>query len=251
MMLRLALVLALLAAAGALVVSQFVTKPKVVTLQGDLAATQASLLTTTEEKNKAETDARQAKAALDKTAADLASAQTARDAALDDATTQRTRADRLQTELASTTLQRNDAQQKLAQWEVLGVKPNQIEELKADLKKANLERDEVALVNQGLQRQKEQLEVRLARYEGDDKPVEMPGLKGNIVAVDPQWNFVVLDVGEAHGAKERGIVMVRRGEKLIGKAKIITVEPNRCIANLLPEWSQGEVAVAPGDAVFY
>jgi cell shape-determining protein MreC len=62
---------------------------------------------------------------------------------------------------------------------------------------------------------------------------------------------VVLDVGEAAGAKEGGIVMVRRGDKLIGKAKIITVEANRSVANLMSDWKQGDVAVAAGDSVLY
>jgi hypothetical protein len=45
--------------------------------------------------------------------------------------------------------------------------------------------------------------------------------------------------------------MVRRGDKLIGKAKIITVEANRSVANLMSDWKQGDVAVAAGDSVLY
>ena len=36
-----------------------------------------------------------------------------------------------------------------------------------------------------------------------------------------------------------------------GKVKIVTVEANRCVANVLPTWKQGDVAVAAGDQVLY
>jgi hypothetical protein len=45
--------------------------------------------------------------------------------------------------------------------------------------------------------------------------------------------------------------MVRRGDKLVGKVKIVTVEANRSVANVLPTWKQGDVAVAAGDQVLY
>jgi hypothetical protein len=45
--------------------------------------------------------------------------------------------------------------------------------------------------------------------------------------------------------------MVRRGDKLVGKVKIVSVEANRSVANVLPAWKQGDVAVAAGDLVLY
>jgi hypothetical protein len=128
--------------------------------------------------------------------------------------------------------------------------------LQADLRKAGEERDEIAILKKGVEKQLAKTEAELAKYTKDkEKVVEMPGLKGEVVAVDSQWNFIVLNVGDKGGdkggAKEGGIVMVRRGDKLIGKAKIITVEANRSVANLLSDWKQGDVAVAPGDSVLY
>ena len=174
------------------------------------------------------------------------------EAAATDAQQQRGRADRLQTDLTKVTKDRNEAQESLAAWKVLGVQPEQISQLRADLKKTADERDTFATQEKIFLRNIEQLQNRLARYEGDrEKPVEMPGLKGSVVAVDPQWQFVVLDVGEQQGAKERGVVMVRRGDKLVGKARIITVEPSRSVANLLPGWKQGDVGIQVGDSVLY
>ena len=63
--------------------------------------------------------------------------------------------------------------------------------------------------------------------------------------------FVLLDFGENQGALERGELIVRRGDKLVGKVSIVKVQSNRCIANILPQWKQGDVAIAEGDQVLY
>jgi hypothetical protein len=251
-MLRIALILALLTAAGALVVTQFVTKPKVVELDENLKTTTENLNQTTAAKTKAEAEAKTAKAAAEATAKELANTKTERDSAQEEAQKQTVRADKLQNDLTGVTKQRNEAQQELAQWQALSVRPDQVKALQADLKKAGEERDEISILKKGVEKQLAKTEAELAKYTKDkEKVVEMPGLKGLVVAADGQWNFVVLDVGEAAGAKEGGIVMVRRGDKLIGKAKIITVEANRSVANLMSDWKQGDVAVAAGDSVLY
>ena len=251
-MLRLALILALLVAIGGLAVSHFVAKPKVDELVTNLETTTQSLNETTTAKNAAEADAKAQKSVAERVSRELTDTKSLLEAAATDAQQQRGRADRLQTDLTKVTKDRNEAQESLAAWKVLGVQPEQISQLRADLKKTADERDTFATQEKIFLRNIEQLQNRLARYEGDrEKPVEMPGLKGSVVAVDPQWQFVVLDVGEQQGAKERGVVMVRRGDKLVGKARIITVEPSRSVANLLPGWKQGDVGIQVGDSVLY
>ena len=251
-MLRLALILALLVAIGGLAVSHFVAKPKVDELVTNLETTTQSLNETTTAKNAAEADAKAQKTVAERVSRELTDTKSLLEAAATDAQQQRGRADRLQTDLTKVTKDRNEAQESLAAWKVLGVQPEQISQLRADLKKTADERDTFATQEKIFLRNIEQLQNRLARYEGDrEKPVEMPGLKGSVVAVDPQWQFVVLDVGEQQGAKERGVVMVRRGDKLVGKARIITVEPSRSVANLLPGWKQGDVGIQVGDSVLY
>lgn len=250
-MLRIALILALLAAGGALVVTQFVVKDKVVALNDDLTSTKSTLATTTDERNKAQTEAKSAKAAAEATAKELASTKTERDTAQEEATKQTARADKLNSDLTTVTKARNEAQQELAQWQALNIKPDQVRVVQAELKKTTEQRDELQVLKKGVEKMLARTEAELRKYKGDDTVVEMPGLKGTVVSADSQWNFVVLDVGENGGAKPGGIVMVRRGDKLVGKARIMTVEANRSIANLLPGWKQGDVAVAAGDVVLY
>lgn len=251
-MLRLALILALLVAIGGLAVSHFVAKPKVDDLVSNLDSTTKSLQQTTSERDTAQTEAKNQKALAEKVSRELTDTKGLLEAAATDAQQQRGRADRLQTDLTKITKERNEAQQVVAAWNVLGIQPEQVAQLKTDLKKLTEDRDALATQEKIFTRNIEELKNRLARYEGDkEKPVEMPGLKGSIVAVDPQWNFVVLNVGEEQGAKPRGIVMVRRGDKLIGKARIVSVDKTRSFANLLPGWKQGDVGVEVGDSVLY
>jgi len=85
-----------------------------------------------------------------------------------------------------------------------------------------------------------------------DTKVKLPdGLKGTVLEVGPQGDFVLLDIGEAQGVLARGELLVRRGDKLIGKVRIVKVDANRSIGNLLPGWKQGDLAVAKGDLVLY
>jgi hypothetical protein len=72
-------------------------------------------------------------------------------------------------------------------------------------------------------------------------PLEPPGLTGKIVAVDPKFDFVVVDIGEDKQVVPRGIMLVAREGKLIGKIQIARVEKNQCIGTLMPQWTRGDV----------
>jgi prefoldin subunit 5 len=66
------------------------------------------------------------------------------------------------------------------------------------------------------------------------------GLTGRILAVNPDWNFVVIDVGQNHGVFEKVPMMVHRDGALIGKVMISSVEPSISIADIMGEWKQTE-----------
>ena len=90
--------------------------------------------------------------------------------------------------------------------------------------------------------------VELARYTGAPVKVALPRtLQGKVTAVDAQCDFVVLNIGESQGAREHGELLVSRGEKLIGKLRILDVKKDHSIANILPDWKQGEIQT--GDLV--
>jgi hypothetical protein len=88
-----------------------------------------------------------------------------------------------------------------------------------------------------------QTENRLRVYEGDkETPPEMQLTRnGRVLAVDSQWDFVVLDIGENQNALVDGELLVNRNGKLVAKVRIQSVQKDRCIANIVPGWKLGEV----------
>ena len=250
-MYRVALILAVLAAIGSLALSFTVTKPKIEGLVQERADLQANLATAEAAKTEAEKKAKAATAVADKKTAELAATQKDLETAAEAAKTQRARADKYFADYNKTLAEKNSAQEQLAQWSGTGLKPDQVLAMKAELKAtkdlAGVLSDEKSI----LQRNVASLKNKLAKYEDESQVVAMPGLKGSVVTVDPKWEFVVINVGSQQGALEGGLLMVRRGDKLVGKVKIVSVEANRSVANVLPAWKQGDVAVAAGDQVLY
>ena len=66
-------------------------------------------------------------------------------------------------------------------------------------------------------------------------------LKGKIVAVDPKWDFVVLNIGGDQGVLQDGEMLVSRDGKLVAKVIVRSVQKDRCIANVVPGWKLGDV----------
>jgi uncharacterized phage infection (PIP) family protein YhgE len=197
------------------------TKKELDTTKKDLESTKTELATTKDDLGKAQTEV----ASLTKKSADLTD------------------------KLANATKERDDARASLAAYEATGFKPeqivnfgNQVKQLQADFAG---QQQENKLLSKKLQKTQEEL----ARYQdpGWKPPVLPAGLKGRVLVIDPKWNFVVLDVGEDQGVKQYGEMLVSRNGKLVAKVSVRSVEPNRCVANILPDWKLGEVV--EGDAV--
>jgi hypothetical protein len=150
----------------------------------------------------------------------------------------------LTAELEKTRADRDTAQQELEQWHLIpgGLKPPQIAAMIDELAKAKQARDTYIAENKILNDKVLELDTRWKKYFGDEGPVILPaGLKGKIVAVDPKFDFVVLNIGKDQGVLERGEMMVNRGGRLLGKVRIASVQKDSCIANILPDWKGGEV----------
>ena len=124
----------------------------------------------------------------------------------------------------------------------------QISQKLATFTEVNNQRANFLAENVILLSQIEKLGVELSRYTGTSVKVTLPqNLHGTVTAVDAQFDFVVLDIGESQGAREHGELLVSRGEKLIGKLRILDVKKDHSIANILPDWKQGEIQT--GDLV--
>jgi len=250
MLLRISLIVAILASIGSQLVSHLQVAQKITDLETNLQNTQNELYQTQQDLEQTRADlqstkdlAEQTQKSLDQTTQQLAE-MTKR------AQQQQQRADRAELDLNKTRSQLTAAQRDLAAWKALDIPVDEVRTRLKLLIKANNALTALQEENAVMLHKINQLKERLLVYEGETlPPVEMPGLKGKVIAVDPKWDFVVLDVGGKQGALPRGEMLVSRDGKLVGKIRITRVEDNRCIANVLPEWKQADVQV--GDLAMY
>jgi hypothetical protein len=77
------------------------------------------------------------------------------------------------------------------------------------------------------------------------------GLTGRILAVNQGWNFVVLNLGDRNGVVNNAEMLVQRGNQLVGKVRITSVEPSTSIADIVVNSVPRGLAIQPGDQVIY
>jgi hypothetical protein len=205
-----------------------------------------TLSTQTAARQKAEAELGTSQAALVKTTASLHetrallnAATREKEQALGEASAQKKATEKIQGELAETRKQLDDTQVYLERYRVTGLEPDQIVTLSEDLKALRKSLASTQKQNQ-LLNQKLQL---LARFKsGVEGFVPLPsGLKANVLVSDPKWHFVVLNAGENQGVAMNGELLLTREGKLVAKARVASVENDRCIANLMPGSESGEV----------
>ncbi len=247
-MVRISLIIAIVAGIAALAVSQLKVAENIKTLTGERDKYKEDSERFQQEASKAKKEAKDAAAAADKARKDLETARTDLAAASEKADQQEKRANELAARLDKTTLERNDAQTRLAAWLALG---RSIEELRATMvenKKLGGDNDALNKENKFLARTLKQTKSQLDLLTGAKTKVELPPeLKGKVVAVDPKYEFVVLDIGLDDGVLTLGEMLVNRSGKLVAKVRILTAEPHRSVANVLADWKQGEIM--EGDVV--
>jgi len=253
MLLRICLIVAILGAGAVVAVNFVMVKPAIETVigqrndettakkdaQGKLEKTQR-LLTT-------------ASNTLTPTTKTLAATKTELDAAKNKAQALEATNTDLAEGLKKTTANNEKLQQQMNQWEILNLTPSNIVALQERLKKVTAAFDgsegERQLISAKLKDTQDELDRLRGTNNVDQVPPLPPGLKGQVVAVDPKFGFVILNIGEDKGVLANGIMMVARGGNLIGKVQIARVDKTQSVANILPAWRRGEVM--EGDEVLY
>ena len=245
------MILAIVAGLGVIGVSQFMLRPQIETIIAE------------REHNKTE---------WNKTSAELAKTKkTLKDTSEKLATTEKS-LDETKGQLASTTSKFEAEQKKSA-----GLQQN-IEKLRADLKVAmddlaawtNLgyrveqiksvidESKALQIANEGLREETKVLAGKVKKLTDQvisltsDKEIDPPvprEVRGKVLVVDPKWDFLVLDVGAKNNVPERGVLLVSRNGELVAKIRVMSVEDQRSIANIMPGWklkdiTEGDVVLA-------
>lgn len=77
------------------------------------------------------------------------------------------------------------------------------------------------------------------------------GLEGKVLAVNQAWNFVVLSIGDKNGVTNNAEMLVKRGDQLVGRVRVTSVEPSSSIADIISSSLSKGLFVQPGDNVIY
>ncbi len=121
-----------------------------------------------------------------------------------------------------------------------------LDELKAQ--KAELE-----VTNKSLQASLEQAESRMNQLAEAERlraqGLARKSLEGRILAFNPAWNFAVLSVGDRQGIAANSELIVRRGDQMIGRIKVTSVEQNQSIGDVILDSVKPGMQVQPGDVV--
>jgi cell shape-determining protein MreC len=133
--------------------------------------------------------------------------------------------------------------------------PQRMAQLQAEKSKAETELAEAKAVAESLKARADEL---TASMETKDRTIQeyksgyvRQGLSGKVVAYNPGWNFVVLNIGDKAGLKAGVQMVVLRGGNMVGKLKVTSVEPNTAIADVLPGTLARGDSVQPGDSVVF
>lgn len=252
MLIRISLIVAIIASLAVAGLSFVMVKDRIEKTMADRDKNAQDRDTERAAKEKSQRELKSTRTELTTTSNALASTKAELDTMTAKANDQEKRANDLAANLAKTTGERNAAQQEVQAWKGTGLTPDQIKGVVADLKKTIGERDTYIAENRVLLTKYTRLDAKYKALLGDEPKVELPqGLKGKIIAVDPKYDFVVLDIGGNQGVQERGEMLVNRKGTLIGKIRITYVEPNRSVANVLPGWKTGDAQLMEGDQVLY
>jgi hypothetical protein len=242
------LALAIAAGIGVIAISQFVVRPHVQTIIDARDDFNSKWKKTEEEKRKVTKDLRETQDKLKGTQEDLESTRSSLTETKSSLDSEKKRA----TDLSSTVeRQKNQLKSKddeLARWSGTGLTPDQIAGLQGQLKDAKSSNEALTEENKLFTSKIKKLQARLDDVFGKQDPDVPATVRGKVLVVDPKWDFVVLDVGAKNNLPERGILLISRNGTLVAKVRVLNVENDRCVANIMPGWKLNDVL--EGDDVF-
>jgi hypothetical protein len=131
--------------------------------------------------------------------------------------------------------------------------PRVVKDMEAEEKKLVGEEEEASLIKKRLE---EDVAKNLAetsriveKINQSIKRVEGNTFQATIVAVDNDWNFVVIGAGEKSGLTGDSKLLIQRNGRLLGKLLISKLEPNSAVADVEPGTLRNGIALQPGDQV--
>jgi len=242
MLLRICLAFAILAGAGVIAISQFVLRPQIEQIRETRDTNEKGWNKAKGEVTKLTGQLKETRATLETTQKDLDSTKTELASTTAKAAAETTRANSLQQNLDGTKIQLTSAQQELEAWKGLGLKVEEVRSVQNSVGALRTQnevlKEEGILLSKKITNLNEQIKILTG---GGEDPALPAGLKGKVLVVDPKWNFLILDIGQIKEVVKDVVMLVSRNGKLVAKVRIMSVQPDRSIANIIPGWKLDDV----------
>ena len=243
MLLRIFLILAILAGLGTILLTQLQLRPQIQTIIEERETNHRHWKTQEARANKLQGELKDTQTRLAKTTKDLEDTQSELTGTKSRLASETGRANGLQKKLDTETKRANDAEANLAAWNALGIPVEGVKGLIASEKKLRMDVAALEEAQKVLAKKLKDAEGIIAEVFGPDGPPPpvAKSVRGKVLAVDPKFDFVVLDIGDNEGLKPRALLLVSRNSKLVAKVQVTSVQGERSIANIMPGWKLGEV----------
>lgn len=76
-------------------------------------------------------------------------------------------------------------------------------------------------------------------------------LVATVIAVNKDWDFVMINAGRAHGVSAEASLLVKRGNTRIARLRIVNLEDMVTVADIIDESMVKGIDVQPGDKVIF
>jgi len=76
-------------------------------------------------------------------------------------------------------------------------------------------------------------------------------LVATVIAVNKEWDFVMVNAGRAHGVSPEASLLVKRGNSRIARLRIVNLEDSVTVADIVDESLVSGIEVQPGDKVIF
>ena len=83
------------------------------------------------------------------------------------------------------------------------------------------------------------------------KMIALNGLEATVVAVNRDWGFVMVNAGMSLGVSASSSMLVKRGEELIARLRIVTLAPDMVVCDVVPDTLAKGARIIPGDKVVF
>ncbi|MDK3157201.1 hypothetical protein QPK87_11510 [Kamptonema cortianum] len=141
-----------------------------------------------------------------------------------------------------------------------GLSPEQLQAEKQNYEnQIQMLTEEKEVLSKGLEKAKADLAELMEKEERRRTGVMPMGTRGKVVSFNADWNFVVIDIGDKQKVVEGVQMLLYRGNVLLGRVKIRTVERNSSVADIVAVTDaamQGAgprkvLDIQPGDIVIF